>query len=52
MVMGMVSSLIPLLQNMKYFTFAKMASKPTEGPPTKYTVYKLSTDFKLRNNPF
>ena len=43
-VMGMVLTLIYLLQNMKYYKVAKMAN--THEPPTKHTLYSYASIVK------
>ena len=43
-VMGMVLTLISLLQNMKYYKVTKMAS--TQEPPTKHTLYGYASIVK------
>ena len=52
--MEMVLTLISLLQNMKYYKVAKMAS--TQEPPTKHTLYSYAIIvqhiYGKRNNSF
>ena len=42
--MGMVLTLISLLQNMKYYKVAKMAS--TQESPTKHSLYSYASIVK------